>query len=290
MAKDFAAVNVSIWGDADFRALPAPAQHLYLLLWTSPGLSYCGVHDWRPGRIAALSDGLTSKDVRVIADSLAARHFVVIDDDTEELLVRSWMRFDGIMKKPRMAISCVSAYAEVASSTLRGVIVHELHKIQSLEPTWPSWVDDRVKKVLSEPSVDPKICPTPEDPFRDGFAYGFAQGFEDGLGQTLASVCLPPTPAPAPEPRTLLPGVRADKPGRKRPARRIPDGWEPNDGHREQARAGSLDLNGEAFRFRNHAIANDRSLVDWDAGFRNWLSKAKPVQGRVDGDQRPEGW
>ena len=88
----------------------------------------------------------------------------------------------------------------------------------------------------------------------------------------------------------MLPGVRADKPGRKRPARRIPDDWEPNDGHREQARAGSLDLNGEAFRFRNHAIANDRSLVDWDAGFRNWLSKAKPVQGRVANDQRPEGW
>src|SRR5690606_36164469 len=76
MARDHARVNVTIWGDPDFRALPAPAQHLYLTLWTAPRLSYCGVHDWRPGRIAARSTGLTADDIETIAQCLEARHFL----------------------------------------------------------------------------------------------------------------------------------------------------------------------------------------------------------------------
>jgi hypothetical protein len=47
MAREFGRVNVTIWQDPDWRALPFPAQHLYLLLWTHPLLTYCGVLDGR---------------------------------------------------------------------------------------------------------------------------------------------------------------------------------------------------------------------------------------------------
>lgn len=286
MAKDFALVNVGMWADPDFRALPAPAQHLYLLLWTSPGLSYCGVHDWRPGRIAARAGGLDAEATRVIARCLQARHFVVIDEDTEEVLVRSWMRFDGIMKKPRLAISCVSAYADIASDRLRGVVVHELNKIKSLEPEWSSWADPRVRQVLDQPSVDPKVSGEFEDPFAQGFAYDFGQGFAEDLGQTLPRVCLPPTPASTTTP-TPAPGASRSNDGRKRPSRAIPDDWKPTPQHAQFATENNLDLSSEAFRFRNHAHTHDRRVVNWNAAFTNWLSKAKPVESR--GDQ-PEGW
>lgn len=63
---------------------------------------------------------------------------------------------------------------------------------------------------------------------------------------------------------------------RKQRARRLPDTWEPNDTHRAKAQEKNLNLTHEAETFRNHAQAHDRRLVDWDAGFRNWLTKANP--------------
>ena len=83
MARDFASVNVAIWADPEWRALPPAAQHLYLLLWTSPGLSYCGVHDWRPGRLAALSNGFIAEHIETAQACLTARHILVNGDLTQ---------------------------------------------------------------------------------------------------------------------------------------------------------------------------------------------------------------
>lgn len=77
--------------------------------------------------------------------------------------------------------------------------------------------------------------------------------------------------------------------GRKRPARRIPDSWHPNDKHAKYVKDRHLDLDYEADRFRNHALMHDRRLASWDAGFTNWLTKAYP-RPRAVNDQRPEGW
>lgn len=65
---------------------------------------------------------------------------------------------------------------------------------------------------------------------------------------------------------------------RKRPERPLPAGWEPNDAHRGFAREKNIFLEGEAERFKLHAQANDRRLRDWDAGFRMWLTKARPQE------------
>lgn len=72
----------------------------------------------------------------------------------------------------------------------------------------------------------------------------------------------------------------------KRRARktRLPDNWQPNDTHAETARRLHLNIDSEAEDFRNHAQAQGRRLVDWDAGFRSWLKKsaeyAQERQGR----------
>lgn len=282
MAKDFATVNMGIWGDPDFRGLPAIPQHLYLALWTSPGLSYCGVHDWRPGRLAAMSAGSTAETVRAAAACLAARHFLVIDEETEEVLVRSWMRFDGLMKQPRMAISCINAFADVSSNTLREVIVHELNKIKGLHGDYTCWNDERVAKVLAYPSADPKALPTPDDPFGGELTPDSDMRLPLSLGQTRGGVETPPTPAPAPAPASSTPAPSASRKddGRKRPARELPDDWKPNAKHESYAATNGLDLDLEAERFRNHAEANDRRLANWDAGFSNWLTKADPARSR----------
>lgn len=66
---------------------------------------------------------------------------------------------------------------------------------------------------------------------------------------------------------------------RKKPATRIPDDWAPTDSHRDYARERNLNLEREAEAYIAHAHANDRRLADWNAGFRMWLTKARPDTG-----------
>lgn len=285
MGRDHARVNLTIWTDPDFRALPPAAQHLYLTLWTAPELSYCGVHDWRPARMTGLSVGYTAEHVETIAACLEARHFLVIDRDTEECLIRSWARFDGLMKQPRMAVSLVLSYAATASPTIRQVVVHELHKIQAESPDLACWGDKRVAEVLSHPSISAKDLPPVSDPFGDGFTPRLALGLPQAQGDVWGSVCTPSTPAPTPATNSIAPGaseVEAESKdksaSRKRPATRLPEDWRPSENHWERRHDG-IDVQREAEKFRLHAEANDRRQVSWNAAFSQWLLNARPTPG-----------
>lgn len=79
---------------------------------------------------------------------------------------------------------------------------------------------------------------------------------------------------------------------RRRPAHALPADWQPSTTHDKYAAAHGLDLSAEVFKFRNHAIANDRRQASWDATFANWLANSlkfsPPAKTR---DPRiPEGW
>ncbi len=288
MPRDHARINLTIWTDPDFRALPPAAQHLYLALWTAPDLTYCGTHDWRPARMTGLSRGFTAAHIDTVAQCLEARHFLVIDRDTEECLVRSWARFDGIMKQPRMAISLINAYASVGSQTIRKVLVHELEKIHRETPDLTIWSDKRVKEVLGHPAISAKDLPSLSDPFGGEFAPGLDMGLPQTRDGVWGSVCTPPTPAPAPAPNSYAPQpsspevpTKGSGASRKRPATRLGDDWVPSDSAIAYASKNNLDLEGEVERFRLHAEANDRRQADWNASFRMWLSTARPKPGNV---------
>lgn len=156
MAMDHAKVRRNIWADEDFRELPAMSQWLYLYIITSPTLSYCGVADWRPARIAASSANLTPLEVDVAAVELEMGHYLIIDRETEEALVRSWVKHDELMDRWNMAAAMTRTYSQVASKVLRGVIVHELHRLKSAQPTLRGWERSDVVKVMGKPSIAPE--------------------------------------------------------------------------------------------------------------------------------------
>lgn len=282
MSRDYAKTNVTIWQDSDFRGLPFPAQHLYMTMWSHPDLSYCGVLDWRPGRLAALAQGWDAHAVRTFADCLTARHFIVIDEETEEVLVRSWVRWEEILKQPRLAVSYVKAYSSVASNELRSVLAYELNKIRSASPELAGFKDQRVLAVLNNPSVSAKDMPVPSDPFGSGLGIGLGLALGEGLAQTPLGVCLPPTPAPAPTPLAPKEMTGSEEPNhietkrkRRSPTVPLPDNWTPNDRHRAYALDNRIDLNHEADRFRNRALAKDERYVDWSKAFTIWLTTGK---------------
>jgi hypothetical protein len=273
VARDRANINTAIWTDQDFRDLTMAEQHLYKLLMTHPSLTYVGVTDWRPGRIAAMTADATKEGVQAVAESLQAKRYVLIDEETEEILVRSFLRHDGLLKQPKLSISMVNAFGATASKMIREAVTFELQRLAREFPDWAAFAQPKVLDLLKGRGRDMAE-------FTDGLTPAFTLPFTPSVtplfrptgGQAQA---LPTATATTTATSPSGEGVQG---GRSKPERRLPEGWVPNDAHRDYAKAKSLDLPGEAERFRLHAQAHDRKLRDWDAGFRMWLSKAKPQQ------------
>lgn len=202
MARDHARINIAIWGSTGFRKLSPAAQHLYFVLVTSSTLNYAGVADWRPKRLAALSESWTVDDVDTAAHELSSAHVAIIDDDTEEVLIRTWIKHDGLIDQPRMAVSVANAYAGVSSLMIRGVIVHELRKLKSAKPELKGWGKEKLTEVLDEPEIDPNetpVYPLPE------VRFGANQSSVSGSHLAQTEIQLGPnqtSPTPAPTPAT----------------------------------------------------------------------------------------
>ncbi len=155
MARTHAAIRLDIWGDDDWRSLSMNAQYLYLHLLASPTLNYAGVADWRPARIAGMSAGTTRDLVEAAAAELEAALFIIVDNDTEEVLIRSFLKHDGLLHKPNVAKAMVAAYTKTVSATLRGVIVFELNRLAERFPEWRAFDLKEVREVMAKGSVNP---------------------------------------------------------------------------------------------------------------------------------------
>ena len=174
MARDHARIIVSIWGDDDFRALRAPQQHAFFVLLSQPRLSYCGVVDYLPGRFAALSKGMTAASVETIIEGLEKARYVVVDADTQELLVRSFVRHDGLLQSPNVTKAMVKDYGQIISPRIRAAVLNELQRTHKDDPDLAGWKPIRDKfptlwEAITNPSPDPYENPSP-NPFRKGSA------------------------------------------------------------------------------------------------------------------------
>lgn len=155
MPRDHARLRLDIWADEDFVDLPSTSQWLYTRLLTHGGLAYCGVVEWRPNRLAQSAADLKASDVEMFAGPLEAGHFLVIDRDTEECLVRSFVKHDGLLDKWNLAAAVARTFTAVSSKALRGVIVHELKRLRDDHPDYRGWTRPDVQKVLRRVAITP---------------------------------------------------------------------------------------------------------------------------------------
>lgn len=135
-----ARVQLSIWDDPDFLALKVSEQHAYLMLMSNKGLSRCGVLDYIPSRFEPLAADLTAaKFSRAVAGLRAAR-FVLLDERTQELLVRTHVRHDGVLDRVNMGKACGTAFEAVVSDDIRRAIGDELARLMKEKPELLGWV------------------------------------------------------------------------------------------------------------------------------------------------------
>lgn len=139
MARDHARIKLSIWDDDDFLALRAGEQHAYFVLSSHKSLSRCGVMMFIPSHFEHLAADLTPKRLTAAIKGLQAARFVVIDDHTQELLVRSYVRHDGVFDRENMGKAVGTAIQAVISSPLRDAIGDELARLMEERPDLPGW-------------------------------------------------------------------------------------------------------------------------------------------------------
>ena len=264
MARDRANINTGIWTDDEFIDITRDEQWLYFLLMTDPKLSYAGVTDWRPGRLAQRSSNTTKEDIEQAGAMLQAGRYIFIDEDTEEVLVRSFLRHDGLLKQPRLGVSMFNAYGSIASKDIRKVVIHELKRLHDEFPEWKAFGVDKVRELLKLSSADmseftPNVTP--------GSGPGFTPNATQGQGMHTSTATATSTST------STSKDVEGSGESQSR-AVRLPDGWLPRDAHKKFAAENNLDIEIEAANFRDHAQANDRRQKDWDAAFRMWLRKS----------------
>ncbi|MFW9228595.1 hypothetical protein [Corynebacterium striatum] len=121
--RDFAQIKLSIWNDDAFLDLSHNAQLLYFVLISHPTMNRAGVGTWHAGRLAGMCSSWARRDVERAACELIDGRFIVIDEDTDEFLVRTFVRHDGLMKQRNLATTMAREFAAVGSRAIKGVVV-----------------------------------------------------------------------------------------------------------------------------------------------------------------------
>lgn len=159
MAREYARIRISIAGDDHVEQLTPAAQWLYFrILIPDPKLSHCGVTDWRPKRLINKATGLTLDYIKTAAAELERERFALFDEDTEEVLVRAYIRSEELLRNPKMAVAVADAYLGVFSRQLKAVIASEVRRDKEDHPDYSSWTHamskEAVRQLLSAPTTD----------------------------------------------------------------------------------------------------------------------------------------
>lgn len=125
MARTHSRIYTSIWTDEDFRSLTKDEQRAYVMLVTQPAINNCGVLPYVPRKWAKLAVDETEHALGDSIANLADHRFIVVDEDTDELLVRTFIKHDRIEEQPNLKTSAKRQFQEIESRPIRKVLLDE---------------------------------------------------------------------------------------------------------------------------------------------------------------------
>lgn len=151
MAREHARLWLDINSDDDFESLPFDAQGFYTrVILTLDDLSYCGIARWLPKKLTTKAPDLPLPRILTAAHHLEAGRYCLFDLNTEEVLARSYIRRDELLRNPKMAAAVIKAYSGIASKQLRAAVVDEIRRVRDEHPEYSSWSHKDVGPALSK--------------------------------------------------------------------------------------------------------------------------------------------
>ena len=140
MAREYGKLYIRAWSSG-FTKLPARAQRTYMFLLSQPDISNAGTLTLALRRWANCVGDESAEDIEDDLKCLAARDYIVVDEGCEELLVRTYIRWDGGWRSPNMMVSIKAAASQALSETIRAVIREEVGRLDT--STLPKKVSDK---------------------------------------------------------------------------------------------------------------------------------------------------
>lgn len=309
MARSEARLKFGIWRSG-LDGLSKDAKLMYAVLLTEPTLNHCGVGAVRLSRWArdaSMSLEETEKALSELADS----QHVLIDEDTEEVFVRSFMRNDEVEKQPYVLKGALREAVQASSPAIRLSIAGELRKMAPRRADGVSklggkvtYPDPHATADILDPPPAPKPTPkgsetlfdserpsegaTPSVDGEKGFERVSSGTHEKGLeslggggggGGVVTSV-----------------GTSVGRAAKNR-GTRIPEDFAPTLAMIKWAKERAPHVNGrlETEKFINYWTAKSgqsATKVDWVATWRNWFLEAeertaRPGRSSAFDDQDP---
>lgn len=220
MARDYARIMTAIWTNQDFRNLREPEQRMYLLLVTQADISAAGVLPLRLPRWARMSSSSSPEALADVLKALEAGRFIVVDWDEGELLIRSFIRWDGGFNNPKRRPVIVRAAEEVVSPSISRHLVTEFARV-GITPTEPPpdkpsgrkpRPPDRHADSLSGQGGSPTVTPLPQNPFPQVNSLSDRHAAEDGVVVTYLTTEDTTTHNPQPVPPAAGAAAPPDSP------------------------------------------------------------------------------
>lgn len=205
--RNYAQIHTRMWSDADFVSLSAGAQRLYIVLLSQPNLNNAGIVPLQIRRWSNLAANSTIEGVKLWLKELQDAQYVVIDEDTEELLIRSFIRNDGLWKQPNVFKSALGDVVGTLSVTLRGTLRAELARIplDKIKGKLAEEVKAQVLGVIETlPIRVPETLPeTPKQTLLEGSGVGVGVGVGVSFTNFEKNEVKEPSPSvmPAPTPK-----------------------------------------------------------------------------------------
>ena len=182
MARSYAAIHQRIWADPEWRALDLGAQHLYLLLISQPQMNLAGVLPLQLRKWAGCVADWDVERVSAALKRLSADRFTVVDEDTEEVLVRSLIRNDEAYKTPGMLKSILKSAEHTQGPALRRELAIELGRLDPLEG---KKADEGTALIAAT-----RLALMPEGSPPDGGVIHSSDGIPDGIGEPIGDTFL----------------------------------------------------------------------------------------------------
>lgn len=238
-----AVIGTAIWREDSILALTWSQQHAYFLVYTQADLNKCGVIAYRPKRWAGFAKNLTERQLRRDCEGMHKTRHTVLDEDYDELLVRTYVGHDGLLAQPLVVVAMVRDFQTVASPIIRLEVLRELRRLWSLarvtdaerrgillilgaDPdeiglaTGRDGMQQRIRDGIGagltaevSQAIDrEELDPWPDDP-AGAFADVLAKGYGKGSGQRVCQRDGARSPAPPPLPTPLPPPYATDDTG-----------------------------------------------------------------------------
>jgi hypothetical protein len=234
-------VDPRIWNDAKFRDLSDNAKLAFFMLLTHPNMTALGA-------MRATVSGLAEEmgwEPEAFREAL------------QEALSKGMAEHD-----PKACLIALPQFIKYNPPESPNVV-----------KAWSGALD-----LLPECELKTRVIAGAKD-FAEAKGEGFAEAFAKSMPKGIANQEQEQEQKQDTSSGSAGEGKKTGKQSRKKPSTPIPDDFTPNESCKAKALELGVSLNTELPKFIDHALANDRRQVDWQAAFRTWLGNANQFSG-----------